>query len=883
MKDFDAIIIGSGLGGLSAATALSVAGKRVLVVERHNVPGGYATSFLRGRFEFDASLHELSGVGTPENRGPLWGLLESYGMTSKVAFVPIPDFYRCMFPGLDITLPAGRRNFEELLCSEFPGDAEGIKDFSAIIFDFAREAFSVELSGKKPGELDPSEFPTVMKYGNRTVADVLYPAVANKKARMVLSMLCNYLGQIPSRGGFAPYAMGVSTFLNFGPVHIKGKSQALSQAFADTIEENGGEVWLNNGAAGIITSEGRVRGVVTEDGTRLNSPHVICNVNPFVACLELIGKDRVPDWYLKRLGAWSPGVGTFNVFLGLNRPYSYFGLSSHETFAGFDYYDWDGEDQKMRTKAVFSPSGLGITAYNVADESFSPPGTTAVAITFGAYGEPWRKLTPTEYVEAKDRMAEKVVAAAETLAPGLRNHIEVMEVATPLTNLHYSGNPGGSFAGYAEGRQPSRLTRLPSHGPLEGLFFASAWVGMGGGFLPSILGGRFAANAVLEDMGQGGRAPGLMNRMQRQMEKEVSLSGSTKDAETLLPKGGVSRMHTVHIPLKVEKIIQETPTTKTLRLVSPEGRLPAFRAGQYINLFVEIDGILTSRPYTLSSSPSDPWYDITIRKKENGFVSCFLLNNARPGHTFQSTLPNGNFYHNPVTDSRDLVFLAGGSGITPFISILRDVTEKHLPLKIHLIYGSRLPSDTIFKQELETLASEHENIRVDFVVSEAPDTWAGPRGLLDETMISSLVGPVAGRSFFMCGPSQMLELCGGALRNLGTDERRIRQEAGGPPEDVTRVPGWPGVSADETFEVLEEKSGRSFRAKSSEPLLTSLERAGIVAPALCRSGECGACRTRLVAGKVFVPDTVHVRQSDREAGYVHACMSYPLEDLRIRL
>ena len=601
MKDFDAIIVGAGLGGLSAATALATAGRRVLVVERHNVPGGYATSFLRGRFEFDASLHELSGVGTPENRGPLWGLLDSYGMTSKVDFVPIRDFYRCLFPDLDIILPVGRENFEALMCSEFPGDGEGIKRFSAIIFDFAREAFSAELSGKKPGEMNPSEFPTVMKYGGRTVADVLFPNVTDKKARIVLAMLCNYLGQIPGKGGFASYAMGLSTFLNFGPVHIKGKSQALSQAFMDTIEENGGEVWLNNGASGIVTSEGRVQGVMTEDGMKLDCPHVICNVNPFVACFQLIGKEKVPEWYLKRLGAWSPGIGTFNVFLGLNRPYSDFGLISHETFAGLNYYDWDEEDERMRTKAVFSPSGLGITAYNVADESFSPPGTTALAITFGSYGAPWQKLTPTEYVEAKDRMAEKVVAAADTLVPGLRDHIEVMEVATPLTNMSYSGNPGGSFAGYLEGRQPSRITRLPSQGPLEGLFFANAWVSMGGGYLPSILGGRFAATAVLEDMGQGGRAPGLMNRMKQQMEKDVGLSGSTKDAETFFPKGGVSRMHTVRIPLKVEKIIEETPTTKTLRLVS-EGPLPAFRAGQYINLFVEIDGILTSRPYTISSS-----------------------------------------------------------------------------------------------------------------------------------------------------------------------------------------------------------------------------------------------------------------------------------------
>ncbi len=883
MKDFDAVIIGAGLGGLSTATALSKAGKKVLLLEKHNVPGGYATTFTRGRFEFDASLHELSGVGTGENRGPVWGVLNGYGVASKVEFVPIPDLYRCIFPGLDITVPVGRQNFEDLMCSEFPSDADGIKRLSSVMFDFAREMIAAELSGKKPNELDLSQFPTMAEYARRTVAEVLYPAVSDEKARIVLSMLCNYLGQTPSKGAFAGYAMAVTSYLNFGPVHIKGKSQALSQAFVDTIEENGGKVWLNNGAARIFTSGGKVSGVAAEDGTKIDCPLVICNANPFVTCLDLIGKENVPDWYLRRLGAWSPGVGTFNVFLGLDRPYTDFGLTSHETFTGLEYYDWDKEDERSRREVDFDPPGVSVTAYNLADESFSPPGTTALAITFGGYADPWKKLTSAEYLEAKDRMAEKAVAYAEKVAPGLRDHIEVMEVATPLTNIRYSGNPGGSFFGFAEGRQPTGLDRMPFRGPLEGLYFANAWVGMGGGYFPCIFGGWRASMEILEDMEQGGRPRGMMTGMKNRMEEQVKGSGDIKDVTSFLSKGLASKMYRSRVPLRVEKVIEETPTTKTLRMAPAEGDLPYFRAGQYINLFVEIEGVLTSRPYSISSSPDSPWYDITVRRKDGGFVSPYLVESVRPGHTFESTVPMGPLYYNPVTDSTELVFLAGGTGITPFISILRDVTKKGLPLNIHLIYGSRFPSDIIFRQELEELASKHQNIKVDFVISEISEAWSGHRGLMDEEMISSLAGPVEGKSFFMCGPAPMYDLCEDALKRLGVPMRRIKREASGPPEDITQEPGWPGISSDEEFEVLEEKSGRTFQARAGEPLMVALERAGIVVPAVCRSGECTACRTRLVSGRVFVPDNVHVRQSDKEANYIHACMSYPLEDLRIRL
>ena len=883
MKDFDAVVIGAGLGGLSAATALSKAGKNVLLLERHNVPGGYATSFMRGRFEFDVSLHELSGVGTEGNRGPAWGILDGCGVASRVEFVPIPDFYRCIFPGLDITLPLGRENFEDLMCSEFPAEANGIKRFSSIAFDLAREAIEFSLSGKKPNELNPEEFPAMATYAGRTVAEVLYPEVSDEKARTVLSMICNYLGQTPSKGAFAPFAMAVTTYLTYGPVHIKGKSQALSQAFVDTIEACGGQVWLNNGAARIIVSKEKVRGVIAEDGTKIECPCVVSNANPFATCLELIGRENVPDWYLNRLGIWSPGVGTFNVFLGLDRPYTDFGIRSHETFVGSGYGHWETADEMSKRAVDVDPPGISICAYNVADESFSPPGTTAMALTFGGYSAPWLKLTPREYVAAKDKMAAKAIAFVNSLAPGLRNHIEVMDVATPLTNIRYSGNPGGSFFGFAESRQPTGLDRIPFRGPVEGLYFASAWVYLGGGYFPTIFGGWLSANEVMADMDGNGRDPGLMKMLADRMKEEVDNADRLRDVTSFIPKGLDQKMYTHRISLEIEKVMKETPSTKTFRMVSKEGGLPYFRAGQYINLFVEIDGILTSRPYTISSSPGDPWYDLTVRRKENGFVSPYLYDHVTPGDMFVSTVPNGHFHYNPVIDSDNLVFLAGGCGITPFISMLRETTGKQLPLTIHLIYGSRFPSDIIFKQELEEMASKHPNIKVDFVISESSTVWKGHRGFLDKAMLSSLIETAEGKSFFICGPDEMAEMCDDALKKLGVPGRRIKREASGPPDDVTRQPGWNGLSPDAVFEVIEEKSGRRIQARAVEPLMVALERSGIVIPSSCRSGECGACRTRLVSGQVFVPDNIKVRQSDQKANYIHACMSYPLGNLRIRL
>ena len=882
MKDYDAVVIGAGLGGLSAAVSLCKAGKRVLLVESHNTPGGYATSFLRGRFEFDASLHELSGVGGGEAKGPLWQLLNAYGITDKVEFIPIPDLYRCVLPKVDMTVPAGRLEFLNTMCDRFPHEARGIKDFAAKVFNFAMEAMQADLLGRGMEKLDFDSLPNLKAHLGHTMAEVCFPLISDPQARAVLSQMCHYVGQPPSRVGFLPYAMALASYLSFGPVHIKGTSQALSQAFVDVIEENGGDVWLNNGASRILVDKGKVTGLVTQDGTEIQTPYIVSNANPQLTCLQLIGPEKTPSWYLKRLAVWTPGLSTFNVFLGLDRECRDLGLFTHETFVGTDY-DMDRQYQAAGYSLDADPPGVSVTAYNVADPEFSPPGTSVVALTLGAYPQPWQGLSASQYLDAKSRMVDKALDLAGTVAPDLRGHIEVLEASTPLTNIRYAKNPGGSYTGFAESRMPQNLPQVPSRGPLEGLYFASAWVRVGGGYMPCIFAGHLAARDVMEDMERAGNAAAAVSHLAAATEAQLSNLAEPGGLEESLAGDTLHMLHPERLNLKVDLIIDETPSSKTLRLVPAEGPSPLFQAGQYLNLFVNIDGLETSRPYTISSAPGLPHLDITVRRKENGFVSGFLLDRVRPGSLLESTGPAGSFHLEPLVDTEELVFLAGGSGITPFASILRDMAGRESTPKVHLLYGSRFPDDIIFQDELRSLAQANPAVKVDFVISEPPADWPGPSGLLDADNILALLGTVEGKTFFICGPRQMHELCEKALTDLGVPRLRIKKEAYGPPDNVCLEPGWPGVDPDAEFEVVEERSGKRFMARASEPLMNSLERAGLVAPAVCRSGECAACRTKLASGEVFVPGFVHRRRSDQKSGYIHPCMSYPVQNLRIKL
>ncbi len=525
---------------------------------------------------------------------------------------------------------------------------------------------------------------------------------------------------------------------------------------------------------------------------------------------------------------------------------------------------------------------MAVTAYNSVDPDFSPPGTSSIVVTFIAFSEPWMKLSPSAYMETKTRVGERALDLAEHVAPGLRDHIEVIELATPLTNMRYSRNVSGSIIGFDETFTGTGLTRMPAAGPLEGLYFSGAWVNIGGGYEPSLYSGFLTSHKVLEDMEKGGPGAESMAKLQAELEKQIE-GKELPDSPITRVEQALAGLHPDRVKLVVSEIVEETASAKTLRLKAAEGELPYFRAGQYVNLFVEAAGVLTSRPYSIASPPGRPYYDITVRRTSGGFVSDYLMDQVAAGDVFESTGPSGSFYHEPLMDTDDLVFLAGGSGITPFASMIREAAEKGSRLKMHLIYGSKDPSDIIFGEELKGYEDKLEGLKVDYVISEPPQEYQGPCGLLDAAMISELVGSMEGKTFYLCGPAQMYVLCQDALESLGVPARRIRREAYGPPQDITGEPGWPGADPNAVFKVVEERTGRTLQARAGEPLMNSLERAGIVVDAICRSGECSVCRTRLVSGKVFAPPRVLKRWVDEKAGYIHPCMSYPLENLKIRI
>ncbi len=348
-------------------------------------------------------------------------------------------------------------------------------------------------------------------------------------------------------------------------------------------------------------------------------------------------------------------------------------------------------------------------------------------------------------------------------------------------------------------------------------------------------------------------------------------------------KSIIDALHPQRLDLTVSEMTQETASAKSIKLVNEGGCQPPFQSGQYINVFVDAGGVRTSRPYSIASSPTQTGhYELTVRKVEDGFVSDYLMNELKPGDKISSSSPSGNFHYNPLFHGNKLALIAGGSGITPFMSMIRELSDKNLSRRLHLFYGCRVEDDVIYRAELDRIASAHKNFTWDLVVSEPTSSYRGHTGFINAGFIKERLDGLDW-TFFICGPPAMYQFCLPELEKLQIPSRKIKVEVMGAPKNIVAYPGWPeNVKAGDVFKVA-VKGKKTISASASEPLMISLERAGMAIPALCRSGECSLCRTKLLSGKVYQPNDVKLRKSDRIFGYIHPCVAYPTTDIEILL
>ncbi|MFW9973328.1 MAG: phytoene desaturase family protein [Candidatus Odinarchaeota archaeon] len=504
LGDFEVIVIGAGLGGLGAASQLALVGKKVLLLEKHNVPGGFATSFVRGRFEFEGALHELSDLGTIDNKGSVFRFLERIGVIpNKIEFKQIPEFYRSVFlDGYDVTLPIGLEEYTDKLIELFPSEQKGIEAF----LDMCQKVLAgIEFIGKKRGKFSPAEVlkehPWLVRVSGLTLLEVFKKFFTNKRLIAVISQLWGYLGLPPSRLNAYAFIAMLIIYLKFGAAFPSGRSHAFTTAIVKAFEELGGEIRFNALVNRILVQKGRVCGVELLNGEIYQCSAVISNVNPICTTMKMLPQDVVPDSYKKEIYAPEIGPSAFSVYVGLNASYKDLGLNAHEIFIN----ETDNLDKAYTSFIKLEPPKYMVAAcYNHIYDDISPPGTTQLVLTTLQMGKLWQSISPDQYFKVKDYIADKMVELVErTICPDIREYIEVAEAATPLTYYRYSKNLEGAIYGYTQDLLNGPTLRLKSRGSIPGLYQCGAWTNFGGGFSTSLLSGRIAAGMYLSDIKEG--------------------------------------------------------------------------------------------------------------------------------------------------------------------------------------------------------------------------------------------------------------------------------------------------------------------------------------------------------------------------------------------
>ncbi|MEZ4295595.1 MAG: NAD(P)/FAD-dependent oxidoreductase [Polyangiaceae bacterium] len=501
-KRFDIIVVGSGVGGLVAGLVAARAGQNVLVVEAKKQLGGYCNPFKRGKYRFDPGVHYIGECGP----GQLFHrLVDSLDLSSKLQFRELsPDgFERIVFPGYEITMPRGVDLYRERLLRDFPHERDGIDRFFDLLAQFRAAMKVIQKINGLPGAIDAvPHVPFLLRYGRATYAELLNPIIKDPLLRAVLAAQSGDYG-LPPRRASALIGLGLVDHYIRGAYFPVGGSGAIRDALVDGIRAHGGTLVRNTPVERILLEGGAVTGIRTAAGEHIHARTVISNADAAHTYSTLIGEEHLSFLLRRKVQKNHLSVASICLFLGTDLDLTQHGMTdaniwSYPTTDLDRFYDpiYEGKMPDQDFFFLSSPS--------LKDPGHGLPGKDSLELVTLAPFEPFARWEGgksmrrgEEYESLKQSLYDRYIRAAERFIPGLSSHIQVAEVATPVTNVTYATSPQGAIYGPEATPDQMGPFRFGIKGAFDGLYFCGAAV-HGGGVVPAALSGAQAARAAVK-------------------------------------------------------------------------------------------------------------------------------------------------------------------------------------------------------------------------------------------------------------------------------------------------------------------------------------------------------------------------------------------------
>lgn len=487
--EYDVVVVGSGIGGLSTGAHLARAGQRVLVVERGDGPGGYAHAFRRGPYLFDPAIHIISQAG---EGFLLDASLKFLGVHDRCTMLAVDDLYALRFPDFSMHVPIGLDAYIAAHAAAFPEYAEAIERFFRLVHQVHHESHQLppQLALR---DLDAlvERFPVMFKYSRATLQEVLDEFFPDPRVQALCTAGWPYIGAPPSRLGFMTFCQATSAHLE-SPRYCQGSFQKLADAFVAALEMHGGELLLNTQVGRITVEGGRATGVTLATGEQLRAAAIVSNADARHTFEELVGADHLPAPFMRRLRRMDPSLSACVLYAATTLDLRQFG-GAYETFI---YKHWDHQETYNDILAG-RPGAMWATVPTLLDPSLAPPGEHLIILTsLASYdiGEPWEA--------AKPRFTEALLREIEALFPGIRDQLTFAEVATPPTFERYTLNSRGAIYGWEFTPQQSGSKRMPHQTPIPGLYLAGHWTQPGAASIRVFVSGIHTAQIVLAEAGK---------------------------------------------------------------------------------------------------------------------------------------------------------------------------------------------------------------------------------------------------------------------------------------------------------------------------------------------------------------------------------------------